>query len=148
MEQVTVNKRSEKDLLQRRHHERRTQHADREEHPGQRAVLAESGVRIPKLRREFNVRFRRGQAGPAQEPVQRRITALEANPHRKHRDAGHERFPAELPFQLRDERAHFPDQPRSNNCFHEVKPEAGCFTEFSLTERQRQENGERHDARH
>ena len=30
MEQVTVNKRSEKDLLQRRHHQRRTQHADRE----------------------------------------------------------------------------------------------------------------------
>ena len=68
------------------------------------------------------------------------------DPDCKNPDTDHHGLPTERPSHFRNQRAHFPNQPRADEGFGEVKPASRHRAEFSLATRQREKNEKRRDA--
>ncbi len=75
-----------------------------------------------------------------------RIKRIQPDPDSKNANADHDGLPTERPAHFRNERAHFPNQPRTDKCFGEVKPVSRRRAEFPLAIRQREKNDKRRDA--
>src|SRR5450759_2809032 len=128
---VAIQKRTEKNLFERRHNERRAECPHDDEHPGQRGVFAELLVWIP----DFVGRTHLG------------IPAVNAHPHHAHSHAHRDGFPTERPAHFGNERAHLPNQPRPHECFGQIKPIRIRAVRRTLAKGQTQENHERQEAR-
>src|SRR3982751_2421335 len=112
--EVAVEERTVKCLLNRRNNQGRAEDANRNEKPGEGRMVAQLLKGIPWFRVALKKQIELG------------IEWIQPHPKCTHQDAGEHSFPAQFPARFGNEVTYFPDAPYPDKHFNKVHPESKC----------------------